>query len=434
MEKILEMRQKRSVLIEEARAILDKAEEEERNLTEEEQEKYDGLIARAQEAKGREDRYVELHGLGDELRHLEVHKPEPESASPVGGPFRSLGEQLMAVVHSSQPGASIDSRLLEVRAASGLSEGIPADGGFLVQSDFATELLKRTYLTGILANRCRKIPLSANSNGIKINAVDETSRADGSRWGGVLAYWAAEAGTVTAKQPKFRQINLELNKLMGLCYGTDELIQDAAALESVIMQAFSEEFGFKLDDAIVNGDGAGKPLGIMSSPCKVSVSKETGQSAATVVTENILKMWKRLWARSRANSVWLINQDIEDQLELLSVAIGTGGELARLYDPPGSPTNNTAFGKIKGRPVMPIEQCQTLGTSGDIILADLSQYVLVDKSAMQSASSIHVKFINDETTFRFIYRVDGQPIWNSPLTPYKGSNTLSPFVVLATRS
>jgi HK97 family phage major capsid protein len=83
---------------------------------------------------------------------------------------------------------------------------------------------------------------------------------------------------------------------------------------------------------------------------------------------------------------------------------------------------------------MPIEQCSTLGDKGDIILADFSQYLLIDKGQMQNATSIHVKFVNDETAFRFVYRLDGQPMWNSALTPYKGSDTLSPFVTLAERA
>jgi len=87
-----------------------------------------------------------------------------------------------------------------------------------------------------------------------------------------------------------------------------------------------------------------------------------------------------------------------------------------------------------GRPVVPIEQCSALGSVGDIILADLSQYLLIDKGGINAASSIHVRFLYDESVFRFIYRVDGQPIWNKPLQPYKGSGTLSPYVALQARN
>jgi len=431
MEKILELRRKRGEMVEQCRALLDKAEEEKRGLTDEENTRYEGLIKEIEKTKQDEEREVRLGGFEEEARHYELNKPYPSEPSPSSEnrAWDSFGEQLMAVIEASRSGGRVDERL--TRAATGMGEAVPSDGGFLVQQDFVTELLKKTYETGILANRCRRFPISANSNSIKINGIDETTRVDGSRWGGVRAYWADEAAEKTASNPKFRKIELNLNKLIGLCYSTDELLQDASALESIIMQAFSEEFGFKIDDALINGTGAGQPLGVLNAGCLVSVAKETGQTAATVVTENIVKMWARMWARSRQNAVWFINQDIEPQLFTMSLAVGTGGIPVYM---PANGMSDSPYGKLMGRPVVPIEQCATLGTVGDIILADFSQYILADKGDMQAAQSIHVRFIYDESVFRFVYRVDGQPIWNSALTPYKGSNTLSPFVALASRS
>jgi HK97 family phage major capsid protein len=273
--------------------------------------------------------------------------------------------------------------------------------------------------------------VSGNANGVKVNAVNETSRADGSRWGGVLAYWKAEAAAKTPTRPAFRQIDLDLKKLVGLCYATDELLQDSNALEAVMMQAFSEEFGFKLDDAILNGTGAGQPQGILGSGALVSVAIETGQPADSLQPENIIKMWSRCYARSRLNAIWLINQDIEPQLFTLGIAIGTGG--SSVYMPP-SGLSGQPYGTLFGRPVIPIEQCATLGDKGDIILFDPQEYVLADKGGMQSAQSIHVMFVYDESVFRFVYRVDGQPIWAAPLIPYKGAaNTQSPYVTLDAR-
>lgn len=347
--------------------------------------------------------------------------------------FGSAGEFFLAVMRAASPQPFVDPRLrVSMRnAATGLQEGIPSDGGFLVQQDFQQTLLARAYETGQVAARCRRVPISANSNGLKIPGIDETSRATGSRWGGVRAYWIGEADAKTATKPKFRMIELNLQKLVGLCYATDELLQDATALASVIEQAFAEEFGFMLDDAVINGTGAGQPLGVMSAPCLVTVAKEVGQLADTVVYENIVNMWARLYARSRPNAVWFINQDVEPQLFTMGIQIGTGG--SPVYMPPGGAAA-APYGTLFGRPVIPIEQCQTLGDAGDILLADFSQYILIDKGGIQSASSIHVRFVYDESVFRFVYRVDGQPLWNATLTPFKGSNTLSPFVRLAARA
>lgn len=346
-------------------------------------------------------------------------------------PFRSFGEQMLAIVKAGRPGGEIDPRLLKVQAAAtGASEGIPSDGGFLVQTDFATELLKNVYQTGVLAPRCRKMGISANANGLKINGVDESSRADGSRWGGVRGYWAAEADTVTSSKPKFRQINLTLNKLMALYYSTDELLQDAAAMESVLSQAFADEIKFKLDDAIINGDGSGKPLGILNSGALVTQNKETGQAADTILPENIAKMRSRLIASSRANAVWLINQEVEPQLDLMVLSAGTAG--VPVYMPAGG-LSGLPYDTLYGRPVIPIEHCAAIGDVGDIILADLSQYLLADKGGMNMASSVHVNFVYDETAFRVTYRVDGQPVRDSAITPFKGTNDLSSFVTLQAR-
>ena len=349
-------------------------------------------------------------------------------------PFKSFGEQLAAVAaftrdptsrHPGIPG------LHQIQAASGASEGISTDGGYLVQTDFTAELLRLVHDTGVLSQRCDRKPIGANANGLKINAVDETSRVDGSRWGGVQAYWTAEAASLTASKPKYRQMELSLNKLTGLYYATDELLMDTVALGAFIQDAFAEEFGFKIDDAIIRGGGGGMPLGILAHAGTLDVAKETGQEANTVVAENIENMWTRAWARGLMNSEWFINQDVWPQLFQLSHVIGTGG--VPMFVLPGGMVN-APFGSLMGRPVTPIEQCDTLGTSGDIILADFSQYLIIEKGGIEAASSIHVQFLTDETTFRFILRTDGQPKRNSVLTPYKGTNTQSSFLTLATRA
>jgi HK97 family phage major capsid protein len=345
--------------------------------------------------------------------------------------FSSLGQQLSAIMNAGIPGRSVDPRLWN---ATGLNETTPSDGGFLVQDDFSSELLKQVWQTGVLASRCRRISISQNANSLKINGEDETSRATGSRAGGIRGYWAAEAADKTASTPKFRQIELKLNKLVGLCYATDELLDDAQALEGYIRQGFVNEFGFLIDDAIITGTGAGQPLGILNAGCLVSQAKEAGQDADTVVAENIINMYSRLFASSRQNAVWLINQTVEPQLHQMGVSVGVGGQM--VYMPPGG-LSQAPYGTLLGRPVLPIEQCSALGDAGDIILADLSNgYILADKGGMKSDMSIHVKFQYDESVFRFVMRIDGQPVRASAVTPYKGGDdaTQSHFVTLAERA
>ena len=134
--------------------------------------------------------------------------------------------------------------------------------------------------------------------------------------------------------------------------------------------------------------------------------------------------------RSRKTAVWLVNQEVEEQLYGMSLTVGTGGSPVFL---PGGQASEAPFATLFGRPIIPIEQAAALGDQNDIMLADLSQYVLAEKGGIQAASSIHVRFEYGETAFRFIMRVDGQPALAAPLQPYKGANALSPFVTLAER-
>jgi len=342
--------------------------------------------------------------------------------------FASFGAQMAAVMQAGLPGGTVDPRLWN--AATGLNETTPSDGGFLLQPEYSNEILKNVWESGMILPRINKITLSGNKNGMKFNGLDETSRVDGSRAGGIRAYWAAEAAEKTASKPKFRQIELGLNKLVGLCYATDELLEDSAALGQTIETGFRDEFDFAITNAIINGSGAGQPLGIQNSGCMVSVSKEVGQGADTIVYENINNMWSRLMATSRPNAIWIVNQDCEPQLNQMSVAVGTGG--VPVYLPAGG-ASAQPYSTLFGRPVVPVEQCASIGDTGDICLCDFSKYIAIDKGGMKSDMSIHVRFIYDESVFRATYRIDGQPILGSAITPFRGTNTLSHFVRLDAR-
>lgn len=318
------------------------------------------------------------------------------------------------------------------KAPTGMGELIPSDGGFFLQPQVAAEILTTMNETGILYPKARKVTIGPNSNSLIMNAIDETSRATGSRWGGVRGYWIAEAADITASKYKLRRMRWELKKCGVLMYMTDEMVQDAVASGSIAQQAVGEEFGFMIDDSLVNGSGADQPLGVLNAGCLVSQAKETGQDAATIVAENILKMWNRMPAKMRTAAEWYINQDCEAQLETMYIAIGTGG--IPVYMPPGAGFVTGPSGNLRGRAIVPLEQCAALGTVGDIIFADFKNYLIIDRGGVNSASSIHVKFISDQMTYKWTYRIDGQPLFSSAVTAYKGSTTRSPFVALATRA
>jgi HK97 family phage major capsid protein len=419
-------RQARS-LLDECNAVVAKAADEKRGFTDAERQTLSDKRAEVQKNLDDADTAETVYRMSQGLpgpAPSPTPAPAPSAPKPV---FRGLGEFLTAVAGEAQ--GKRDNRLWEARA-SGLNEGISSEGGFLVPQEFVGDLMRRTYDRAVLASRCKRVGIGAAFNGIRIPTVDETSRADGSRLGGVRAYWAAEGGTLTATKPAFGQFALDLQKLIALCYSSDELLGDTTALGSFIPDAFAEELAFQTDSAILSGDGVGKPLGILNAPCLVTVAAEGGQTADTVNFPNLSKMWSRMWSRSRGSAVWLINQDVEPTLFAMAFPNAAGTVPAYM---PANSLANSPYGTLFGRPVIPVEQCSTVGDVGDILLVDLSQYLLIDKGEPKTDSSIHVKFTTDEMAFRFVYRVNGAPIWKSALTPHKGSNTLSPFVALAAR-
>lgn len=316
------------------------------------------------------------------------------------------------------------------KAATGMGELVGSDGGFLVPPSFSTKIFERMYNENALLSKTDQYPVAGNSMEFPRNA--ETSRVDGSRWGGVRSYWVQEGSTITASQPTFGKFRLNLHKLATSVALTSELKQDAPALEAYLSRVFAAEMAFETGKAIFRGNGAGRPLGFLNAPCAVTVSKEVGQAAATLVSENIVKMWARRFSMGPTGSyMWLVNQDVAPQLHLLTLNIGTAG--IATYMPPGG-LSSAPYGTLMGAPVVEVEWASTLGTVGDISLVDLSQYVTISNGGPQTVNSLHVYFLSDQEVIRTTWRVDGQPWQASALTPFQGTNTQSAFVLLETRS
>lgn len=440
---LLQLRQKAHDLTDESRNLVAAAEREGRPLTDGEKARDDEIFASLEGLRSDIEREERRQALAMSAPAVAVAAPG-ESFRPVGvrvsdvrdraveRPFTSFGEQLQAIAGAALNPSELDPRLLRYQAAAtGLGAAEGSTGGFLVERAYSDMLMARAREQGVIAPRCRHIPLARGTEIIELPYIDETSRVTGSRWGGVQVYRAAEAAAVTATQPKFRSLEIRIHEMRGLCYATDRLLRNAPAMEAYVGDAFASEFAWKLDNEILNGTGSGQCLGIMNAAALVSIAKEAGQAAATVVRENIDKMWARGFAKLRPNMVWLANQDIEPQLEQLSAAVGTGG--LPIFLPPGGITDQPNS-RLKGRPILPIEQAATLGTQGDLLLVDLSQYLVFDQGTMEQESSMHVRFINHEMTFRFVMYVSGQPMWRSALTPANGSNSLSAYVTLDTRA
>lgn len=369
-------------------------------------------------------------------RMAKAHKPTGQN------PFRSSGELLRfarditlnaagSAERAEQYHRYLDECGVFRAAPSGMNTVVGADGGVLVSPEFVNTLLMKVYDENDLLARTTMLPIG--SGFVEIPAIDETSRADGSRFGGVQAYWRSEGASVSASKGKAKKIRLTPEGLDLNIRVTDELLADgnSAALDVFVNEVAEQEIKFKVGDAIINGDGVGKPLGLLNSSSVVSVAKETGQGAATLQSKNIVKMYSRLHAGCRPGAVWLYDQSIEP--ELMTMTIGTGVSGLPVFLPAGG-LSGSPLATILGKPAIPTEFNATLGTVGDIILTDLGTYLTASRGGIESAVSMHLYFLTHEQAFRFSMRIDGKSWWTSALTPKSGGSTQSNIVTLATRA
>jgi len=420
--------------------LYDAAQAEDRDFTEDERKEYDAAeteFNRLKAAKEEADKLDAMAKAIPEPKAKPVHEPakaaDSDAAKVTAGdaaktkkPYDHLGDMLRDVARSAYGVGEAKDRL--VKASLNTETG--ADGNFLVPPDFIGGMLEQAMAESQLYSRATELQIMGNT--ANIPAVDEESRADGSRFGGIAVYWVREGSDGTYKQPKFRNLDLKLAKIMGLVSVTDEMLEDSALLASWVQQAFPAEMAFTLDQALFDGDGNGKPLGIMNSGALVTVAKEGGQSADTIVYENIIKMWARMPAARMARANWFCTQQALEQFPLMKLDVGTGGSAVFL---PAGGASERPYATLMGRPIIPIEQAATLGDLGDIVLADMSDYIAITKGGLKTAQSIHVDFDKAKTSFRFIRRVNGAPYTRTPLVSRALSTfTTSPYITLAERA
>lgn len=411
----------------------------------------DGLI----EAQEKADK-VEIAALVSGARPSRIEVRAPNFTQDPRKGFRSHREMLELVVSAAgQPGAVSDERmqylsvqdpgegpayllpqaftppgLLGPRATVGSDEqGVYDDryGGFSVGGPtFLPGMLQIGFEGDPTAGKTQAVPMATPS--IKIlarNDKDHTSSISG----GFQVYRRAEAAAMTTTRAALELIQLTAASLFGGAYATNELLQDSLISFMAFIQAgFNDQFSHRVLKEKLRGLGGDQFEGILTSPATVVQDAETGQGAATIITENLIKMRSRCWGYS--NSLWLANHDTYPQLAGLNKAFGTAGAL--VYQPSVLEDRPDT---LLGRPIFYSEFASKLGDLGDIMLLNMSQYLEGVYQPLQSAESIHVRFDRHETMLKFWLRNAGAPWWRVPLTPEFSAVTLSPFVLLnATRT
>lgn len=459
-ETIESLQQEQVDINERAQGIQATALAENRDLTEDEQHEVDKILARFDQIT---DSIARMNALSEQTQALKVtfRKAEPQAPEPQNIPqqepdqprrtarkpvrvemqddhgkwgWRRFGEFAAAVRRASLPGGygSMDQRLLLNAPTTYSQEGVGADGGFAVPPDFRVSIMEKVLAEDSLLARCDQMTSSSNTITFP---TDETTPWQTT--GGLQAYWEGENDQLAQSKVALKETTVRLNKLAALVPVTEELMEDAGALDTYLRRRVPEKIDFAISKAIIQGTGVGQPLGILNAPCTVSVAKETSspaQAADTIVFDNIVKMYSRMYAPCRANAVWLINQDCEPQLfQMAFNPEDSSGKIPAYL--PANGLSGQPYATLMGRPVIATQACETIGDNGDIIFADLSKYLIALKGGgMRIDVSMHLYFDYDAAAYRFIMRIGGLPWWSSYITPRDGSNYLSCFVTLAERS
>jgi len=349
------------------------------------------------------------------------------------GEFKDWADFLMAVGWAglNPPNNRLDERLTYFKdkvESSGheekqMVESVGASGGFLVPTEFLAQLQGEVHENSIVRRQGPTI-IRMNRRQVNIPVLDQTSVAanKGHWFGGLIGYWEEEAAEKTISTAEFRQVSLVAHKLILYTRSSDELLADSAISLSDFLSGpmgMAGAVGWYEDWAFLRGTGAGQPLGILNAGATIVEGRNTG---GTIVFDDLADMMEDFLPTGRG--AWTITQTAMSELIQLN---GPTGNPSYIWQPnarEGIP------GYILGFPVYWTEKVPTIGNSGDILLADMAYYLVGDRqnTTIESTQFDYWRF--DQTSWRAVHRVDGQPWLSTPWTLADGTAQISPFVIL----
>lgn len=427
----------------EASAIRATAERQGRDLTESEAREVDRILAAFEEvenelgsrgSRGRKTAPNTPAGAQNHVSRSDSHggvifrgnQPAREvfgrAAATDWGGFRNAAEFFMALKTGKHPNLY----------GNAMTEGVGSDGGYYVPSTLVYSIYDRMIASAEIFQRCLVIPTDTNNASFPM--LDDLDRT--TSLGGLRGQWMGELAEGTKQKGKYQLIDMKLNKLGVFCEASNELLEDAQALANQLVTDMGQSLALDLDEALLRGNGVGKPLGLLNAPSTIPIAKENGQAAGTIVYENVLKMWARVHPSAQVRGVWMCSPSALPQIltmvHKITDAAGSdfvGGSPVFVVNASGD-TPMTIF----GRPLIVSELCSQVGSVGDLIFADWSRYLILAKRSWRMDVSNDVSFMTDASVYRLIARVAGQPMLSGPITPRYGAETLTWATVLEARS
>jgi len=336
--------------------------------------------------------------------------------------FTNLGDFVKETWHRN-PKRDKRDQVQEITNAA-FSSTDPAAGGFLIPETFDSNI--RTLMQQeTVVRRYGATVIDMATPKMLFPFLDSNTNSATS-FGGWTVTRIEEGGTITPSRPTFGRVKLDVTKQVAGAEVPNEMFSDVSSLDGYIRSTLPVAMALAEDYDFLNGSGAGQPLGILNAAntALVTVAAETSQTASTIVLDNVLKMYSRMFSRSKSRAVWIVNPTVMKQLWQLSIAVGTGGAPVMLMD-----ASNDGPATLLGRPVIETELVPALGSAGQMLFADLSYYLIGDRPGTTLESSPHAQFMNDITEMKATSRNDGRPWVQGVYTPVNG-DTMSPFVAL----
>ncbi len=297
-------------------------------------------------------------------------------------------------------------------------------GAWLLPTAFAAKLMTDTVNDSVILNDVQPVPMTTQK--LDMTAFNDNTHASGQYFGGVQAYWVAEMAQKSMSRPAFRKVELALHDLAVMIPATKQMLKySPVSLEPLLTTVSAKVLRATLEEDVFNGNGVGKPEGIVGATATIAVNRQT---ATSVTWQDVRYLWRRVPTWLRSSAKWYYNPDVEEQLWILNQASGTAGQL--LYVPPRGAAD-APYLTLMGRPCVATEHCQALGTKGDIAVIAPSMYLWgYTASGIDAAVSMHLRFDYNETVFRYELEADGRCWANEAQTTLHGTYTHSPYVVL----
>ena len=335
--------------------------------------------------------------------------------------YRNLGEQL-ADIKKASLGYGVTPALEKTqRSILGMNTQVGSEGGYAIQVDFANRIMDSVVQQSEILNRVDRYEVSANANEVYVSMVNETTTAN--VFGGVVAYVVEEGATIPNTKPSLKQIRLPLKKLAALAYVTDEQMRDAQFTGSLLERAFGLAIARLREKMIITN--------VINNAGTTTIAKESGQSAATVVGKNFLKMRNALISTSRRNAVWTMHPDVMAELPEMYLS---GAHTDKFIYMPEDGIYSVGYDRLFGREIIESDYCSALGTKGDVLYWSPFEYLEITKGGIETAASIHVAFDTAQMAFRAISYANGMCKYDQGITLVNSSTARASYVTLATRA